>query len=657
MRLNVRARHPRGLLKFAGEQRSPTHRGRTFTARETRMPKRVSSSPVKAVLLGRCSASPSAARGATRRPATRTSSGSRQHDGLADAGRPDDRAAEGAAHDRRDDVRHRRRRAPTPTDTIMNVVGGTGSVAAPHVPGDLVRHPGHRARVLRAVQAAGEQLPDHRVLRPVVGSRRATAPPSRCTWTRSGKTFDHYFWVYGTHPVGRELRHLGRRRIAQPHRQVLELFVPQPRRLRAGDRPQLRHDARADMAARHRAAATRRSSTTRSASALQHKEYGNSLSFMGGGARHPSAVHKYHQGWMSGCNLVKVGASTTITLLPQELPCDGAQLLQIPAPKTRAGAGIARRSPGLRPDADALLPRDARRRTASTAGSGRWCWCRSVRSCRAANAERALRLHAGHERRDVDAHRRGAARRRRATAIRRAGSPSPSTRIDNTSANVTITTNGTGALTCGNNTAFTAPGPGRHAAAGRWSAAARRPASAGTGGGTGGRGGAGGAAGPAAQRVRQAREEEEARQARPGEAARPAAVVGGAAGGAAAAGGTGAAQRRQRGSAGTGSGGTGTAGSGTGAGGTIATGTGGTIVTGTGGSGRPARAAPPTVPGHGRQRRDGHGAAARRPRSAAAARARRPGGSPSGPPAVLGLLLGNGVDRAPEVEACVTDWR
>ena len=72
----------------------------------------------------------------------------------------------------------------------------------------------------------------------------------------------------------------------------------------------------------------------------QHMEYANSLSFMGGGAHHPSAVHKYHQGWMSGCNLVKVGATATITLLPQELPCDGAQLLQIPAPKTRPGPGI-----------------------------------------------------------------------------------------------------------------------------------------------------------------------------------------------------------------------------------------------------------------------------------------------------------------------------
>ena len=33
-----------------------------------------------------------------------------------------------------------------------------------------------------------------------------------------GKTFNHYFWVYGEIPSGAELRHLGRRGIAQQHR-------------------------------------------------------------------------------------------------------------------------------------------------------------------------------------------------------------------------------------------------------------------------------------------------------------------------------------------------------------------------------------------------------------------------------------------------------
>src|SRR5262249_61849195 len=66
-----------------------------------------------------------------------------------------------------------------------------------------------------------------------------------------------------------------------------------------------------------------------------HIEYGNALSFMGNGGHHPSAYHKYAQGWIGGCNVVKAGGSTTLTLVPQELPCDGVQLVQIPAPKSR----------------------------------------------------------------------------------------------------------------------------------------------------------------------------------------------------------------------------------------------------------------------------------------------------------------------------------
>lgn len=67
-----------------------------------------------------------------------------------------------------------------------------------------------------------------------------------------------------------------------------------------------------------------------------HNEYGSSLSFMGGGAHHPSAYHKFAQGWIGKCNVVSVGTSGTFNLVPQEQACDGAQLLKIAAPKTRA---------------------------------------------------------------------------------------------------------------------------------------------------------------------------------------------------------------------------------------------------------------------------------------------------------------------------------
>jgi MYXO-CTERM domain-containing protein len=70
-------------------------------------------------------------------------------------------------------------------------------------------------------------------------------------------------------------------------------------------------------------------------SACTHNEYGSAISFMGRGGGHPSAFHKVQQGWLSKCNGVKVGSTATITLLPLEVPCDGVQVLQIKAPKSR----------------------------------------------------------------------------------------------------------------------------------------------------------------------------------------------------------------------------------------------------------------------------------------------------------------------------------
>lgn len=70
-------------------------------------------------------------------------------------------------------------------------------------------------------------------------------------------------------------------------------------------------------------------------SVCTHHEYGSTISFMGNGAGHPSAFHKVQQGWLSKCNGVKVGSTATITLLPLEVPCDGVQVLQIKAPKSR----------------------------------------------------------------------------------------------------------------------------------------------------------------------------------------------------------------------------------------------------------------------------------------------------------------------------------
>ena len=66
-----------------------------------------------------------------------------------------------------------------------------------------------------------------------------------------------------------------------------------------------------------------------------HSEYGDRYDPMGGGCRHMNGWQKTYNGWTQGCNMVRVRATGTFTLLPLELPCDGAQVLQIPMPKTR----------------------------------------------------------------------------------------------------------------------------------------------------------------------------------------------------------------------------------------------------------------------------------------------------------------------------------
>jgi hypothetical protein len=66
-----------------------------------------------------------------------------------------------------------------------------------------------------------------------------------------------------------------------------------------------------------------------------HSEYGDRFDPMGGGCRHMNAWQKTYNGWLSGCNVVTVGATGDFTLLPLEPSCNGIQVLQIAMPKTR----------------------------------------------------------------------------------------------------------------------------------------------------------------------------------------------------------------------------------------------------------------------------------------------------------------------------------
>jgi MYXO-CTERM domain-containing protein len=66
-----------------------------------------------------------------------------------------------------------------------------------------------------------------------------------------------------------------------------------------------------------------------------HSEYGDPYDPMGSACRHINGWQKTYNGWLQGCNVVKVRSTGTFKLLPLELGCDGAQVLQVPMPKIR----------------------------------------------------------------------------------------------------------------------------------------------------------------------------------------------------------------------------------------------------------------------------------------------------------------------------------
>jgi len=384
-----------------------------------------------------------------------------------------------------------------------------------------------------------------------------------------GKTFNHYFWVYGTIPSGANCGTWGDEgspsRIAVYSSYSFHQIVGYAQEI--GHNFGMTHEPTMCCGGTVSGNRTCSGGVTLSDNTAncQHMEYANSLSFMGGGAHHPSAVHKYHQGWMSGCNLVKVGMSTTITLLPQELPCDGAQLLQIPAPKTRPG-------PGIRGDGQGNPPMlthyylEMRAPLGFDAGVGPMVLVSIGPDLPAANrnAPYVYLLDTNPSTTTLN----DAGLRAGASYSDPGGGLTITVNsIDNTGASVTITTNSTGALTCGNNTAFAAPGPGA-TSCGPLFGGGTSTGTGGTGGSTGGRGGSGGSGGATGSAGAGGRGGTTGAAGRGGAAG---GSVGGAGGSAAGAGGRGGS---------TGSGGT-TTGAG---GGTVVTGTGGSAVTGTGGT-------------------------------------------------------------------------
>jgi MYXO-CTERM domain-containing protein len=148
------------------------------------------------------------------------------------------------------------------------------------------------------------------------------------------KKYDHYFWVYGAIPNGADCGTWGDEGSANKPAVYSSYSFHEI----TGYAQELGHN----FGMTHEATMTCPGAKTilNDTGQCTHVEYGSLISFMGQGssaAYHPSAYHKFQQGWISKCNAVKVGsAGGMYRLVPQELPCDGVQILQIPAPMSRA---------------------------------------------------------------------------------------------------------------------------------------------------------------------------------------------------------------------------------------------------------------------------------------------------------------------------------
>jgi hypothetical protein len=66
-----------------------------------------------------------------------------------------------------------------------------------------------------------------------------------------------------------------------------------------------------------------------------HDEYGDPFDPLGGGCDHTNGYQKAYQEWLLGCNGVRANSTGRFTLFPLEKACNGAQVLQVPMPRSR----------------------------------------------------------------------------------------------------------------------------------------------------------------------------------------------------------------------------------------------------------------------------------------------------------------------------------
>jgi hypothetical protein len=67
----------------------------------------------------------------------------------------------------------------------------------------------------------------------------------------------------------------------------------------------------------------------------QHDEYGDPFDPLGGGCDHTNGYQKAYQEWLLECNGVRANSTGRFTLFPLEKACNGAQVLQVPMPRSR----------------------------------------------------------------------------------------------------------------------------------------------------------------------------------------------------------------------------------------------------------------------------------------------------------------------------------
>lgn len=150
-------------------------------------------------------------------------------------------------------------------------------------------------------------------------------------------TYDHYFWVYGDQPDSAECGTWGDE--GRPGQYAT--YSSYSFHSIVGYAQELGHN----FGMTHEPIMQCPNSATfvDDPSQCTHSEYGSQLSFMGSGPMMTSGYHKVAQGWLSACNGVTVGGSGTYHLLPTEIPCNGTQILQVAAPKSRSAAAAGDR--------------------------------------------------------------------------------------------------------------------------------------------------------------------------------------------------------------------------------------------------------------------------------------------------------------------------